>query len=161
MLTYDLRAVPYGSADPQLLTAEVQAEYARRYGGKGDIAPIDTAEFDGEQGEFFVVYVDDAPVAMGGWRRHGEDGDGEIKRMYVRPSHQRRGLARVVLAHLEATAVAAGISRLILETGLAQPEAIAMYRSAGYTDIPAFGFYAADPLSVHLGKVLAGHRLTS
>lgn len=147
-----MRVVAYDSADAQLLTREVQFEYARRYGGEGDTAPIDTSEFDGPNGAFFMVYVDDVPVGMGGWRRHGDDA--EIKRMYVRPAYQRRGIARAVLAHLEKTAAEAGISRLILETGLVQPEAIALYRSSGYEDIPAFGFYAADPLSVHLAKML-------
>jgi len=74
--------------------------------------------------------------------------------MYVRPSYQRRGLARELLAHIEITSRAAGFTRLILETGLEQPEAVAMYRAAGYEDIPAFGYYAGEPLSVHLGKVL-------
>jgi GNAT superfamily N-acetyltransferase len=107
-----------------------------------------------------MAYVDGEPAAMGGWRRHGEalssqtppSEVGEIKRMFVREAYQRLGLARAVLAELERTAAAAGITRLILETGLAQPEAIALYRSAGYDDIPAFGFYADEPDSVHLGK---------
>ena len=132
----------------------MQLEYQRRYGGEGDTAPIDTSELDGPGGAFFMIYVDDVPAAMGGWRRHGDGGDAEIKRMYVRPAFQRRGLARALLAHLEATASRAGFTRLILETGLAQPEAIAMYRSSGYQDIPAFGFYASDPLSVHLAKTI-------
>ncbi|MBC7632461.1 GNAT family N-acetyltransferase [Aeromicrobium sp.] len=149
-----LRVATYHSDDAQLLTAEVQLEYARRYGGDGDTAPIDTSEFDGPGGAFFMVYVDDVAAAMGGWRRHGDDGDAEIKRMFVRPQFQRRGFARMILAELERTAALAGFTRLILETGLAQPEAVAMYRSAGYHDIPAFGFYASDPLSVHLGKTL-------
>ena len=157
MLTYDLRAASYGSEDARLLTAEVQEEYVLRYGGEGDTAPVDTSEFDGEGGRFFMVYVDHVPAAMGGWRRHAplaEWHDAEIKRMYVRPAFQRRGLARLILAELERTAAEAGFTRLILETGLGQPEAIAMYRSAGYDDIPAFGYYADDELSVHLGKVL-------
>ena len=114
---------------------------------------MDTSEFDAPDGAFFMLYVDDVPAAMGGWRRHG-DTDAEIKRMYVRPQFQRRGLARQLLSHLETTAAAAGFERLILETGLEQPEAITLYRDAGYTDIPAFGFYADSPLSVHLGKPL-------
>jgi len=104
-----------------------------------------------------MVYVDDVPAAMGGWRRHAplaEWEDAEIKRMYVRPAYQGRGLARLILAELERTAAEAGITRLILETGLAQPEAIALCRSAGYVDVPAFGYYAAEPDSVHLGKPL-------
>ena len=142
----------YDSADAQLLTDEVQLEYVRRYGGEGDTNPLDPAEFVLPAGQFFVVYVKDEPAAMGGWRRHGDDA--EIRRMYVRPQFQRRGLARVVLERIEASATAAGFKRMILETGLAQPEAIELYRSAGYDDIPAFGFYAEEELSVHLGKRL-------
>lgn len=156
-MTHDLRPAAYDSADAALLTAEVQQEYVRRYGGEGDTAPVDTSEFDGPNGRFFMIYVDDVPAAMGGWRRHdplGEWDDAEIKRMYVRPEFQRRGLARRLLTELEQSALEAGVTRLILETGLAQPEAIALYRSMGYEEIPAFGYYADEPDSVHLAKVL-------
>lgn len=142
----------YDSADAQLLTDEVQLEYVRRYGGEGDTNPLDPGEFVLPAGQFFVAYVGDEPAAMGGWRRHGDDA--EIRRMYVRPQFQRRGLARIVLERIESSARAGGFSRMILETGLAQPEAIELYRSAGYDDIPAFGFYAEEELSVHLGKLL-------
>jgi len=139
-----------------LLTAEVQAEYARRYDDDGDTSPIDTSEFRGPRGRFVMAYVDGVPAAMGGWRRGGPagDSDAEIKRMYVRPGYQRSGLARAMLGHLEDSAREAGVTRLVLETGLAQPEAVALYRSAGYDDIPAFGHYAGDPLSIHLAKLL-------
>jgi len=92
---------------------------------------------------------------MGGWRRYGDDGVGELKRMYVRESARGRGVARLLLAHLERTAAAAGIRRLVLETGLAQPEAIALYRSSGYVDVPSFGYYIDHDDSVHLGKTLS------
>ena len=134
-----------------MLTAEVQEEYVRRYGDEGDINPLDAAEFVPPIGLFVMAYVDEVPAAMGGWRRHGTDA--EIRRMYVRPQFQRRGLARVVLARLETSAIQAGFARMILETGTVQPEAVALYRSAGYGDIEAFGFYAGEELSVHLGKV--------
>ena len=130
----------------------MQQEYVRRYGDDGDINPIDAAEFVPPVGQFFMVYVDGVPAAMGGWRRHGEDA--EIRRMYVRPEFQRQGLARAVLDRIEQTAVEAGHTRIILETGSVQPEAVALYRSAGYADIPAFGFYAGEEISVHLGKEL-------
>ncbi|MCL8250711.1 GNAT family N-acetyltransferase [Aeromicrobium fastidiosum] len=156
MHTVDLRVVSYGSDDAQLLTAEVQAEYGRRYGGDGDVSPIDVHQFDAPDGHFVMAYVGDEAAAMGGWRRGGPEGatDGEIKRMYVRPAFARRGLARAVLAELERTARSAGITRLVLETGTAQPEAIALYTSSGYGPVPAFGFYAGYDDSVHLGKPL-------
>jgi GNAT superfamily N-acetyltransferase len=67
--------------------------------------------------------------------------------MYVAPRARRRGLARVTLAHLEETARAAGAQAIVLETGLAQPEAIALYESSGYVAIPSFGFYRDAPLN--------------
>jgi GNAT superfamily N-acetyltransferase len=156
-LTHDLRVVSYAIDDAQLLTTEVQAEYGRRYGGDGDVSPIDVHQFDPPGGHFVMIYIDDVPAAMGGWRRGGPAGesDGEIKRMFVRPAYARRGLARAILAELERSAAEAGITRLVLETGLAQPEAIALYHSAGYAEIPKFGFYRDYDDSVHLGKQIA------
>lgn len=128
----------------------------RRYtDGEGDSSPIDTAEFVDPHGMFVIVYDDGEAVGMGGWRRHGTDGGGEIKRMFVRESARGRGVARLLLAHLERTAVEAGIRRFVLETGLAQPEAIALYRSSGYVDVPPFGHYADHDDSVHLGRDLS------
>ncbi len=52
-----------------------------------------------------------------------------------------------MLAHLEATAAAAGIEALVLETGMKQPEAIALYVSSGYEPVPGFGHYRDSDLS--------------
>ena len=155
-MAHEIRAVRYDTDDAQLLTAEVQAEYARRYGGEGDVSPMAADEFAAPRGAFFVLYVDDVPAAMGGWRRGGPAGstDAEIKRMFVRPAFQRRGLARELLQHLERRAAAEGVTRFVLETGTEQPEAIALYRSSGYHDVPPFGFYAHYDDSVHLAKEL-------
>ncbi len=141
----------YDHPDAVALIADVQQEYVVRY-GEVDLTPVDPAEFAPPRGLFLVAYVDDEPAACGGWRAHGTDV--ELKRMYVRPSFRGRGLARAVLAELERTAAEAGHTRLILETGQRQPEAIALYTSAGYTPVPAFGYYADAPEAVHLGKTL-------
>ncbi len=127
----------------------------RRYDvEEGDSSPIDAAEFVEPNGVFVVVHEDGVPIGMGGWRRYGTDGVGEIKRMYVKESARGRGISRLLLAHLERTAVDAGIRRFVLETGLAQPEAIALYRSSGYVDVEPFGYYVDYDDSVHLGKTL-------
>jgi ribosomal protein S18 acetylase RimI-like enzyme len=80
----------------------------------------------------------------------------EIKRMYVVKAARGRGLARAMLIHLEQTAATAGADAIVLETGYQQPEAIALYRSAGYRDVPRFGHYAGVDGAVHLGKLLDG-----
>lgn len=148
-----IETVPYTHPDAALLIEEIQGEYVRRYGSP-DESPVDTQVFLPPAGAFLVGYDEHGlPVACGGWRRHGEQ-DAELKRMYVRPRARGRGAAREVLATLEDGARRAGLRRMILETGTAQPEAIALYRSSGYTPIEAFGFYAAYSNAVHLGKDL-------
>lgn len=74
--------------------------------------------------------------------------------MYVQPGSRRRGLARRLLAALEAAAVAQGARALRLETGLLQPEAVALYEISGYTRIPSYGRWADDPLTVCMEKPL-------
>jgi GNAT superfamily N-acetyltransferase len=146
-----IEAVAYDHPDAARLIAEVQQEYVVRYGGE-DGTPVDPSEFAPPRGLFLVGYLGGEPAACGGWRSHGADA--EIKRMFVTRAARRGGLGRVLLAELERTALAAGHSRVILETGSKQPEAVALYRSAGYTEVPAFGYYADAPLTIHLGKVL-------
>lgn len=147
----DIRVVPFDHPDSATLIAEVQQEYVRRYGGP-DSTPVYPAEFAHPQGIFLIGYFSARPVACGGWRDH--EGDAEVKRMFVVPAVRGKGFARRILAELERTAAASGRTRVILETGPKQPEAIALYRSAGYHDIPAFGFYRHLPASVCLAKQL-------
>lgn len=143
--------VEHDHPDALRLIEEVQQEYVRRYGGR-DESPLDPAEFRPPGGSFFVGYLDGLAVATGAWRRSGVEAFGttataEIKRMYVVPPAQRRGCARRMLAHLEATAAATGYDALVLETGALQPEAMALYASAGYREIPGFGHYRDSPIN--------------
>lgn len=144
---------PYDHPDVSMLIERLQRDYVTRYGGM-DETPVEPAQFAPPYGLFLVGYLRGAPVACGGWR--ARERDAELKRMYVVPSARGRGLARAMLAELERTARADGRARMVLETGMRQPEAIALYRAAGYTGIPKFGFYAEAAGSVHLGKVLDG-----
>lgn len=144
--------------DAAFLVEAVQEEYVARYGGRDD-SPIDRRDFDDPLGAFFVGYLDGRPVATGAWRRSsvkalGAQVTAEVKRMYVVPAAQRRGLARRMLAHLETTAAAEGIEALVLETGMKQPEAIELYLSSGYEPIPGFGYYADSDLSRCFGRLL-------
>jgi ribosomal protein S18 acetylase RimI-like enzyme len=67
--------------------------------------------------------------------------------MFVRVEHRRRGHGRRMLTALEDWARDRGYRQVVLETGLAQPEAIALYRSAGYREIAGFGHYRDSPQS--------------
>ncbi len=74
-------------------------------------------------------------------------GVAEIKRMYVRPEARGQGVSRGVLEGLEREALRRGFARCRLETGERQPEAMGLYRSAGYEEIEKFGPYRDSPLS--------------
>ncbi|WNI18616.1 GNAT family N-acetyltransferase [Actinacidiphila sp. ITFR-21] len=156
----EIRTTRYDAPDAVKLNDLVQQEYVRRY-GDGDVTPMDAAQFEPPRGLYLLVY-DPAgtAVASGGWRAWDSspegfaDGDAEIKRMFVVPEARGLGLARALLAELETTAAAAGRTRMVLETGLRQPEAIALYTSCGYLSVPKFGFYRHDELSVCMGKEL-------
>ncbi|MEU3609058.1 GNAT family N-acetyltransferase [Streptomyces sp. NPDC035033] len=143
-----IQPTPYDHPDAVKLQDAVQAEYAVRYAGEGDATPLDPSMFRPPHGLYLLAYDPEGrPVASGAWRRQDEneegyaDGDAELKRMYVIPEARGLGLARRLLAVLEDDARAAGRTRMVLETGTAQPEAIALYASSGYEPCAKFGLY--------------------
>ncbi|MGW0912366.1 GNAT family N-acetyltransferase [Streptomyces sp. NPDC002784] len=157
-----IRRVPFDHPDAMKLNDAVQAEYDVRYGDGGDATPMDPADFEPPNGVYLIAYdAYDSPVASGGWRvqdANGEgnlDGDAELKRMYVIDAMRGRGLARRILAALEEDARAAGRLRMVLETGMKQPEAVALYRSSGYEPCAKFGYYRFHDLSLCFAKPLA------
>lgn len=79
---------------------------------------------------------------------------GEIKRLFVRDDARGRGVARRLMGQLEAELMARGMGLARLETGIHQPEALALYRRLGYVERAPFGGYAADPLSLFFEKAL-------
>lgn len=152
MRDLELRDEPYDGPSAQELIDAVQQEYVVRYGSP-DTTPVDPAEFAPPDGRFVVGYLDTDAVAMGGVRRI-DQGTVEIKRMYVIPEQRGRGLSRVVLAHLETLARELGATRILLETGQKQPEAMRLYETAGYERVEGFGHYRCEPDSVSYGKTL-------
>jgi GNAT superfamily N-acetyltransferase len=155
----DLTTRSFGDPVVQALVAEIQQEFVVRYGGP-DETPLDITMFDPPAGAFLLGTLDGEPVAMGGWRRRpdvvalGGSVAAEIKRMYVVPAARGRGLARAVLAALESSARSSGADVMVLETGLKQPEAIALYESTGYVPVEGFGYYKDSPTVRYFGKRL-------
>jgi putative acetyltransferase len=91
-------------------------------------------------------------VACVAARFYRNEGYAEIKRLYVKERWRGAGLARRLMARIEAEIVEQGIRCARLEMGIHQPEADALYRSLGYREIPPFGDYLLDPLSQFLEK---------
>jgi putative acetyltransferase len=84
----------------------------------------------------------------------GEAGQAEMKRVFVAPAARGRGVARVLMDALEREAGKLGVTLMQLETGIRQPEAIALYRKFGYAERGPFGRYQPDPLSLFMEKRL-------
>ncbi|MFE7315407.1 GNAT family N-acetyltransferase [Streptomyces sp. NPDC057555] len=155
----EIRPVRYDHPDAVRLDTEVQQEYALRY-GDGDLTPLAPEMFLPPHGLYLIAYEDGRPLATGGWRVQDDTaegyalGDAEIKRMFVVPQSRGRGLARRILAALEADAQAAGRRRMVLETGTEQPEALSLYASSGYALVEKFGYYRTYESSRCMAKPL-------
>ena len=83
-----------------------------------------------------------------------KDGYAELKRMYVADTAHGLKLGKKLLQAIEEKAEAKGLTVLRLETGISQPEALGLYRKAGFVEIEPFGAYRPDPLSVFMEKYL-------
>ena len=81
-------------------------------------------------------------------------GHAEIKRMFVRVEARGYGLGRRLLNALEEIASHRSVTRISLETGIRELEAIGLYRASGYQECPPFGDYKDDPLSLFMTKNL-------
>lgn len=144
-------AGPTAAALISALNAELDARYPEAGANHFRLDPEEVAP---GRGAFVVAYSDATAVGCGAIRRLDRD-VAEVKRMYVLPAKRGQGIAATVLAALESEARKLGLRRLVLETGVRQPEALALYRRAGFLEIPLFGEYIASSLSVCMGKDIA------
>ncbi len=133
------KADPAG-ADAQRCINAYFAELNRRSNVPYDPAagvPAEPHEMTPPAGLFLVAYVHGEAVGCGGVKHH-PGGPSEIKRMWVAEPARGLGIARRLLGELEADAIRTGAPTARLETNGSLVEAIAMYRSAGYEEVPAF-----------------------
>jgi len=151
----DVRLGDLDHDDAVQLIDALDAEIAARYDepvasyvlalGPDEVAP--------GHGALALARLGDEVVGCGAVRLIDED-TAEVKRMFVVPEFRGRNAAREILGFLEAQARAMGASRVVLETVTDPPAAVALYRSAGYEEIPRFGPYAESDVSFCMGKFL-------
>jgi putative acetyltransferase len=148
-----------GPVDPQHLQAlallseaaiEARALYPELF--KPD-SPAPTNAPLGQREVYLLAWRDGVAVGCGALRRI-DASTGEIRRMFVTRGARRDGVARALLARLEADALALGYRRLVLETGVKQKPAMALYRASGWRKIKPYGNFVDDPTSVCFGKTM-------
>lgn len=144
-----------GLSDPATapVLAGLAEEYERRYGGSGEITLDDRADFEAPDGTLLLLEEDGETLAAGALRRWSA-GTAEVKRMWTAPAHRRRGHSRRVLRALEDAARGRGYELVRLQSGTAQPEALALYLSENYARIAPYGPYRDDPRCVCFEKRL-------
>ena len=144
-MSIDIREADWNGDEASALRLAMDTELRPRY---ADLftqktpapAPVDTSTII-----FTLVAFDgDLPVATTSLKN--TDGYFEVKRVFVAESHRRQNLAARLLAAVEERALALGITDLVLQTGLRQPEAIGLYEREGWVLIPPFGPYAGDAI---------------
>ena len=137
-----LRFVAVTADDPraQPLLDELAVEYADRYESttptvKAWMHSVPVAEFAPPDGGFLIGEVNGIVVTGGAFQRFDAQ-TAELKRIWTDRAHRRSGYATALLVELENAIAQRGYRRVYLTTGHRQPEAEALYESAGYTRLP-------------------------
>ncbi|CAM5294250.1 GNAT family N-acetyltransferase [Streptomyces aurantiogriseus] len=154
MTTHDLAITTATADDPRIrrLVRALDDDLAARYpdepcAGGAHLHPAI---------RFLLAETDDRPVGCCALQPFPAPATAaELKRMYVAPEARGRGIAARLLAEAERTAAALGHTEIRLETGIHQPEAIALYTRAGYRPIPNYPPYEHKTLSRCYAKPLA------
>jgi GNAT superfamily N-acetyltransferase len=115
-------------------------ELQQRYGGDGDNQHLSVDELRPPRGIFLVARHESHLVGGVGLRPIAEPElrFAEVKRLWVRPDLRREGIGLALMREIESRARDLGYSTLYLETGPAQPEALALYRTNGWIEIDRY-----------------------
>ncbi len=135
-MSLEIRHITVDDPLVQPLLDELAFEYRSRYGrlARGELEGYPADAFTPPHGVFLVFTENGRAVAGGAFRRYDPQ-TAELKRIWTRSTHRRRGLARRVLRELETEAARVGYVRIYLTTGPRQPEARALYLNSGYAPL--------------------------
>jgi len=141
-MTIEIRTAPWDGLEASALRLEMDTELRPRYADLFATKPAYPAvEVDAVR---FTLVAFDGDLPVGTASLKSTDGFWEVKRVFVAATHRRLGLAARLLAAVEDRAKELGVFELVLQTGLRQPEAIALYEREGWLLIPPFGPYTDD-----------------
>jgi ribosomal protein S18 acetylase RimI-like enzyme len=135
----EFRVLDYGEAHQTVLLPMVE-QAGEELPGHPDLKPPGGPELEAaERGAFVVAYVAGRPAASGGYRTFSADPSGdtaELVRMYVHPGARRSGVGRALLGELEALARDDDYRYVVLQVGVEQRAAQALYEITGYRRLP-------------------------
>jgi GNAT superfamily N-acetyltransferase len=145
---------PFDSDDAQRLIGALDEGLAQLYPPEQRFGPnFNATQIADGRGAFLVARQGGRAVGCGAIRVL-DDTSAEVKRMYVEPEVRGQGVGRQVLDALEQAAREMGVRRLVLETGIHQDAAIALYVHAGFSKCDCWGEYLTSPTSVCYAKQL-------
>jgi putative acetyltransferase len=139
------------------LISNLNLDLYSRYPEPGALVfSLESADIVDGVGTLLMAQLDGEPVGCGALRViDGVPGSAEIKRLYVTLAGRGKKIGSALLAELELAAAAIGVTRCALEFGPRQPEALAMFESAGYEVCEPWGPFVGKDLSVCMAKHLA------
>jgi putative acetyltransferase len=147
----EIRRTNSNHADFVLMVAGLDMDLTERY---GDIQKVyDQLNKIGHLHTAVVAYKDNVPVGCGCFKEFDPE-TAEIKRMFVSKNYRGQGISKMILEELENWALENGFKKVILETGILQPEAIGLYRKSGYENIENYRQYAGVETSICMIKEL-------
>ena len=142
------------NVDVQVLISNLNLDLHSRYPEPGALVfSLEAADIVDGVGALLMAELDGEPVGCGAFRvMDDHPGSAEIKRMYVTLAGRGKKIGSAILAELERRAV--GVDRFALEFGPRQPEAMGMFRSAGYAECPPWGEFVGKDLSICMEKLV-------
>jgi putative acetyltransferase len=149
-LPVSVAAEPTDQPEVHALLRQSDAYFASLYPAESNHL-IDAAALAEPNVRFLVARRDGIAVGCGALVL-GTDGEAELKRMFVAPEARGLKIGALLLDALEAAAKTEAVRVIRLETGVRQPESLALYRRHAYTERGPFGSYQKDPLSTYFEK---------
>lgn len=149
-----IKSVSHDNADLNDLFDELDTELDKLYPEEAIFGlSVKKKPRNAEKFHFVVAYLEGKPIGCGCIKPLSKFGC-ELKRMFVKAGHRRKGIAVKILEKLEAEARKRGYRKILLETGPYQPEAINLYKKLGFEETGPFGRYKVMELSVFFIKEL-------